>query len=535
VLTDPTDALAVANADFADRLRLVKPGDWERPTPCTEWDVRALVNHAVGGNLRYTMLLHGVPEYEVEATRAADTLGEHPLASFLTTAAEVLAAFRALADLQARFGPAAAHRYVVSFAGGVEDVRSVLELAGRARLPEPVPLDVVPLFESLDALAGAGRILAACFADAGYRRHLDARGRRQEVMLGYSDSTKESGFLAASWGLYRAQEDLVRVCAEHGVELTLFHGRGGAIGRGGGPSNRAIRAQAPGSVAARLKLTEQGEVVADRYANLAIARRHLEQLANAALLTSTPAHDRRAAEGAKRWRSTMDDLAERGRTTYRSLVWDDPAFGRFFRAATPIAEISQLHLGSRPASRAAGEGEEPSLERLRAIPWVFAWSQSRANLPGWYGLGTALADLRRETPGRDALRRMYADWPFFASTLDNAELALARSDLTVARAYAELAGDDPDGRRIWSTIEDEHARSVEAVLDVTGRSRLLENLSVLRRSIDLRNPYVDSLSELQVRLLAQLRATDDERERARLLSLVALTVNGVAAGLQGTG
>ena len=462
--------------------------------------------------------------------------------------AEVLDTFRAIGEIQARFGPAACHRFVVSFTTGPRDVLDVLHLAEAAGLA-PGVLDVVPLLESRQALGSAGEMLGALLRDPTYREHIRARGDRQEVMLGYSDSNKESGFLAASWLLYKAQEQLVE--ATRGVvELTLFHGRGGAIGRGGGPANRAILAQAPGSIEGRLKLTEQGEVVAARYGHPELAQRHLEQLTNAVLLSSDPAHARIARAAAARWRAVMDELAERASRAYRALVWDDPGFAAFFVAATPYVELAALPIASRPAARsrvgrsqragtltrAAAQG--PDLEPIRAIPWVFAWGQNRTNLPGWFGLGAALSEFRgRHGPaGAATLSAMHEAWPFFAVALENAELSLARSDLAVAQRYAELAG--PGQLGIWTTIRDEHERSVAAVLAVTGRAKLLEGAPGLARSIELRNPYIDCLSEIQVRALATLRSLPrdaDPAERERLLRVVHLTVNGVAAGLQVTG
>ena len=471
-------------------------------------------------------------------------------------AAEVIATFRAIAAIQGRFGEAAAHRFVISFTRGMGDVHAALELASRAAdatvpagltgglAPATPALDVVPLFESADALQGAGAILDELLRDPAYRAHLAGRGERQEVMLGYSDSNKESGFLAANWLLYRAQEQLVAAARRHDVELTLFHGRGGALGRGGGPTNRAILAQAPGSVDGRLKFTEQGEVIAARYANPSIARRHLDQVANAVLLASTPEHEASVAEAARGGAPILDDLARRAEAAYRSLVWDEPDFAEFFTAATPISELSALRIGSRPASRGrASKGPGPSvpaavsIAELRAIPWVFAWSQSRVNLPGWYGLGTAIEDYvnDRGAGAMDELAELYGAWPFFAAVLDNAEMSLAKADLGVARTFARLAS-GPDADRLWGRIEDEYRRSVASLLRLVGRERLLDNLPVLQRSIGLRNPYVDSISELQVRLLARLRAMpDDDPERDAVLRLVQLAVNGVAAGVQNTG
>jgi phosphoenolpyruvate carboxylase len=338
--------------------------------------------------------------------------------------------------------------------------------------------------------------------------------------------------------LHRAQGELASTARRLGVELTLFHGRGGAIGRGGGPTNRAILGQAPGSIDGRLKLTEQGEVVAAHYANPHIAARHLEQVAGAVLIASTPEHDASLEPAIAEGGPILDELAAASRRAYRALVHDDPAFATFFRDVTPIAELSNLRLGSRPAARGRqGRESAPSIDELRAIPWTFAWSQSRINLPGWYGLGTALEAYRAAhgEAGLDVLARLYRSWPFLNSLLDNAELSLAKADMGVARLYARLATNRGDDRR-WAAIEAEHERAVTLLLRVTGRDRLLDESPVLQRSIALRNPYVDSLSEVQVRLLARLRALEpDDPERAQVLRLVQLTVNGVAAGLQNTG
>ena len=449
---------------------------------------------------------------------------------------EVTATFRAMSAIQSRYGIEACHRFVVSFTASATDVLDVLELARLSAGRKPPVLDVVPLFESSGALEGAGPILAAMLDDPVYRAHLAARGDRQEVMLGYSDSNKESGFLAAAWQLHGAQSGLVEVATERGVELTLFHGRGGAIGRGGGPTNRAILGQAPGSVAGRLKLTEQGEVIAANYSDAVIARRHLEQVTAAVLLASAPEHDAALRRAVAVGAPIMDELAATSRAAYRALVHDDPAFAAFFRDITPIAELSALRLGSRPAARGRAD-EAPSIDRLRAIPWTFAWSQARINLPGWFGLGTSLERYREVhgEAGLDAIARLGRDWPFLRSLLDNAEMSLAKADMGVARLYAALAHGDGDARR-WAAIETEFHRTVAMLRRVTGRERLLDEAPVLQRSIALRNPYVDSLSELQVRLLARLRALPaDDPERDRVLRLVQLTVNGVAAGLQNTG
>jgi phosphoenolpyruvate carboxylase len=450
-------------------------------------------------------------------------------------AREVLATLRAIRDVQAAFGPEALPRYVISFTRRPADVTAILELDAHAS-PDagPLELDIVPLLESRDALAEAGPLLEALLTDRAYRPHLERRGMRQEVMLGYSDSNKEVGYLSAAWSLYRAQEQLVAVARESGVQLTLFHGRGGTIGRGGGPANRAVLAQAAGSVEGRLALTEQGEMIAERYPSPTIAQRHLEQLTSAVLLASRPGHAWITAEQADRWRPMITELAALAEDAYRRLVWSDPDFERFFHRATPIDELSRMELGSRPARRG---GDEPSLESLRAIPWVFAWAQSRTNLPAWFGVGTALATYADRHPdGRRHLADAHRDWSFFRSLIDNVELGLAIADPMLAARYAGLAGDDPSMRRIADAIEAERRRTAAEVATLTGAERLLEASPRLRRSIDLRTPYVDVLSVLQVHALERLRGGGmDAEERRATEELLQLSVSGVAAGLQHTG
>jgi phosphoenolpyruvate carboxylase len=477
---------------------------------------------------------------------------------------EVLATFRAVAAIQRRFGEDACHRYVISFTRTADDVMAVLQLADLAAagivptvatggfVRGQANLDIVPLFESADALAGCGEVMERLFANPDYRRHLQSRGNRQEVMLGYSDSNKESGFLSAVWMLYRAQSRLAEVARRNGVELTLFHGRGGAIGRGGGPTNRAILAQAPRSIDGRFKMTEQGETVAANYSNPTIAEHHLEIVASATVIASTPEHDDCVAEVDARGKKLMDDLADRARVAYRSLVYDDPGFPEFFRAATPVAELSAMALGSRPARRPSVEpprrlsqqvwvveptAPAPGIESLRAIPWVFSWAQARIGLPAWYGLGSALKAYRRAhgSKSTEKLAALYRDWPFLSSAFDNAELILYRSEPQIAGLYAALAA-SASGERLWARIRAEYELSIAELSLVTGRKELLETDPGARRSIRLRRPYIDPLSHIQVHYLARLRALPaNHPDRDRVATLVQLTVNGVAAGLQNTG
>jgi len=422
---------------------------------------------------------------------------------------EVLVTMRAIAGIQRRFGPDACRRYVVSFARSAGDILAVHQLAAASGARPR--LDVVPLFETADDLARCVEIVD----------RVAGRRRRLEVMLGYSDSAKESGPVSASLALYDAQARLVAWAHERRVELTLFHGRGGALGRGGGPANRAVLAQAPGSLGGRFKVTEQGEVIFARYANPAIGRRHLEQTASAVLLASTPAVEERARRAAEDFAGLASTIDAAARAAYRGLV-ESHGFEEWFAQVSPIDELGRMRLGSRPARR----GGSRKLADLRAIPWVFAWSQMRLNLPGWYGLGSGLAAARLEE-----LQRAYRDWPLFNVLLDNAEMSLAKTDRRIAAEYLAL-GHRPD---LSEQLLEEYDRTVERLLAVTGHTRLLEERRVLSWAVELRNPYVDALSHLQLRALRGLRSGARGRERGRLEGLLLLTVNGVAAGLQNTG
>jgi phosphoenolpyruvate carboxylase len=437
---------------------------------------------------------------------------------------EVLATLRVVADLQRRLGIEACRRYVVSFTRDVADVAAVYELAAHAARDAghaPPLLDVVPLFETSDDLRRAPSILEEMLDLEPVQRRL-AEGAGLEVMLGYSDSTKEIGPVSAALALHEAQAKLAEWAAARGVRITIFHGRGGALGRGGGPANRAVLAQPPGSLQGHFKVTEQGEVIFARYGNPAIALRHLEQVASAVLLASSPSVEARSRRAAEEFGDLTGRMDEAARTAYRDLV-ETKGFEEWFGRVSPIEELSSMRIGSRPARRQSSL----RLEDLRAIPWVFAWSQMRLNLPGWYGLGSALADAELEE-----LRRAYSEWPLFNVLLDNAEMSLAKTDRRIAARYLDLGG-RPE---LTSRVLDEYDLTTERVLAVTGHRRLLENRRVLSWAVELRNPYVDALSHLQLRALRALRAgVDDGGERERVRRLLLLTVNGVAAGLQNTG
>jgi phosphoenolpyruvate carboxylase len=441
-------------------------------------------------------------------------------------AAETLATLRAMAAIQARYGVDACRRYVVSFTRTAADLAAVRALARLAVPDGSLQVDVVPLFESRADLEAAPAVLDAWAALPGTAAWLEARGRRMEVMLGYSDSAKDAGFLAANLALYQAQAALAAWAERHRVDLTLFHGRGGALGRGGGPASRAVRGQAPGSVAGRFKVTEQGEVIFARYGTPAIGRRHLEQVTNAVMVASTPQAEAVLREREARFAAAAARMASASEAAYRDLVGQE-GFAEFFAKVSPVEELSGLRIGSRPARRDA----RPDLASLRAIPWAFAWTQNRCNLPGWYGLGAGLDAVAAEPGGRETLAAMYASWPFFSSLIENAEMSLAKADPLIAELYLTL-GERPD---LAAAIRQELRRTRALVTEVTGHDRLLGRRPVLRRAVELRNPYVDALSFIQVRFLAELRASPPPPDRDRVASLVLLTVNGVAAGLQNTG
>ena len=435
---------------------------------------------------------------------------------------EVLDTLGVIASLQARFGQDACRRYVVSFTRDVDDLAAVYELAAHATGGVAPTLDVIPLFETVGDLRRAPAVMEAMLHLQPVRRRLAGSAPRLEVMLGYSDSTKEVGPLSASLALYGAQAALTEWAAKRGIRLTLFHGRGGALGRGGGPANRAVRAQAPGSVGGHFKVTEQGEVIFARYGNKAIARRHIEQVAAAVLEASAHRTGARSKPAAARFRGLAVKVDEAARTAYRALL-EAEGFEEWFAEVSPIEELSRMRIASRPARRSVGR----RLDDLRAIPWVFAWSQMRLNLPGWYGLGSGLAAAPLEE-----LRSAYASWPLFNVLLDNAEMSLAKTDRRIAARYLDL-GSHPS---LAARLLGEYDRTMDRVLAVTGHKRLLEDRRVLSWAIELRNPYVDALSHLQLRALRAMRATGSgRRERALSERLFLLTVNGVAAGLQNTG
>jgi len=457
------------------------------------------------------------------------------IAGFSEGTRETIDTFRMLRSALSGIHGGAIQTYVVSGTEGPADLLEVLLLMKEASLAgaggERAWLRVVPLFEAGETLARAPETMDRLLREPVYREALRAVGDEQEVMIGYSDSNKDVGYVASGWAAYRAQTELAEVIAGHGARWLFFHGRGGAIGRGGGPTNDAILALPPGTVDGRLKMTEQGEVLAAKFSVQEIAHRELELATSAMLAASAPRADGGEAddERAELFDEVVQEMAERSAEVYRSVVHDDPDFPEFFSAVTPLEEISRLRLGSRPAKRQADGG----IDALRAIPWVFSWTQSRIVLPAWLGLGSALADAR-ERHGVELLREMTADWPFFATLLANAEMALAKADLQIARRYVALWDNTSARERIWGVLEAELKLAERELLQVRGNERLLDGEPVLQASIDRRNPFVDPLSFIQIELLSRRRRADgDDGEELGRVSL--LTINGIASGLRNTG
>jgi len=443
-------------------------------------------------------------------------------------AAETWALFQLLGRARQLYGPDLLGPFIISMTRSAPDVLAVLLISRWCGCSDC--MSIVPLFETIADLEAAPQVLAELFSLDIYRAHLATCENLQTVMIGYSDSNKDGGYLTANWALYQAQEAIAGVCRQHGVKLTLFHGRGGTVARGGGPANRAIRAQPPGTLDGRFRLTEQGEIITLRYGNPALAHRHLEQIVNAVLLASAPPEASGAVQESPQWRGAMAAMSPAAQEAYRQLVHETPGFLEFWQAATPLDEIRRLYIGSRPVARAAGAMD---INKVRAIPWVFSWMQSRFNLPGWYGLGTGLVALG----SLDLLREMYSRWPFFQALLDNAEMSLLKADMGIAALYADLVPDRFLAERIFTQISAEYDRTVQAIQNITGHTRLMDNEPVIQRAIHLRNPYIDPLNYLQVEMLRRLRALSnpDGKEAEALREVIVLTINGIAAGLRNTG
>jgi phosphoenolpyruvate carboxylase len=451
-------------------------------------------------------------------------LSSHPGVTAET--AETWAMFQLIGRVCKVYGPELLGPLVISMTHSAADVLTVLLLARWAG--SDCALQISPLFESIADLKSAASILESLFTSEVYRLHLSTCNNEQIVMIGYSDSNKDGGYLMATWALYQAQEQIARVSREYSVTLTIFHGRGGTVARGGGPANHAIQSQPPGSTNGRFRLTEQGEVIASRYSNPELAHRHLEQIVHAILLAFAPAEQERA-DVPTSWRQALDLMGAASQKTYRSLVYGTPGFVQFWQEVTPIDEIKRLHIGSRPAARS----QTGAIEQIRVIPWVFSWMQSRFNLPGWYGLGSGLAAFTDQA----LLRDMYAGWPFFKTLLDNSEASLLKADMDIAALYVELAIDQEAARSIFATIRQEYEHTRQAVLSISGHQSLMELEPLTQNAVQLRDPYIDPLNYIQIEMLGRLRRLPDpDGPGARTLrESIVLTINGIAAGLKNTG
>ncbi|MDB5101589.1 MAG: Phosphoenolpyruvate carboxylase [Cyanobacteria bacterium RYN_339] len=464
------------------------------------------------------------------------------LEEFQPMTREVVGTFRAIARARLVFGAEALGALIISMTTAASDLLTALLFLKSAGLFRALPeggvrttMQVVPLFETIGDLRAAPAIMEGLFADPLYRAHLRQLGNQQEIMLGYSDSNKDGGILTSNWELYKAQQALWQVARRHGLQLLLFHGRGGSVGRGGGPSHQAILAQPPGTIHGRIKLTEQGEVISNKYGLPAIARRNLELVTSAVLEASLrPELHAQPPLDVGRWEAVMEDLSRRAMAAYRAMVYEEPRFVAFFQKATPLELLGNLQIGSRPAKRK----QSNAIEDLRAIPWVFSWTQMRLILPGWLGVGAALDGYLAEAPERHLAlcQEMYRSFPFFRALLSNVEMTLAKADLPIARRYVEgLVPPESGLNEVWQGLEAEYERTCRVLLAITGQPTLLADNGTLRRSIEVRNPYVDPLNYLQVELLARRREQELESERALLDDALKLSVNGIAAGMKNTG
>ncbi|MDX1404437.1 MAG: phosphoenolpyruvate carboxylase [Woeseiaceae bacterium] len=493
-------------------------------------DVRqdALVHRQVVGELLgHDDWLQWKPADRAKRIVRAIELRDSAPESQSVAARKALAVFQAIAFCKRKYGENAIGPFIVSMTEGADDILSVLLLANFSELHNrhfEVPVDIAPLLETVDDLQRGRQILDSLLGNELYQKHLDQRQNRQIVMIGYSDSNKDSGLASARWALQKAQVELAQVVGNHDVELSLFHGRGGTISRGGSKTHAAVLGAPPGTVNGRLRVTEQGEIINEKYGLRGIALRTLEQVAGSvALATAMPEH---RGTDKPEWHDVMQVIADASREAYRKLVYDTANFYEYFRKSTPIDLIERMRIGSRPSSRRAGKG----VEDLRAIPWVFAWTQTRLMLPGWYGLGTGLAAAKDRFDDA-AMRNMFAEWYFMRALTADAEMVLAKADIDIARLYSRLAGDLH--LEFFPIIEKEFELTCELLLEYSDHAALLDHDITLQRAIMLRNPYVDPMSLMQVDLLARWR--ESNYKDRKLFDVLLASVNGIAQGLQNTG
>ncbi|ENH97871.1 phosphoenolpyruvate carboxylase [Gracilibacillus halophilus YIM-C55.5] len=454
---------------------------------------------------------------------------------------EVIETFRMIKKAQDTFGLRAIEVYLISMTDAVSDLLEVLVLAKEAGLYRVYPdgkvvsrIHVAPLLETIDDLKNGPSMIKQLFDIPLYRKHLEARGDLQEIMLGYSDSSKDGGNITANWELYKAQQEIHDIANSYGVKLKYFHGRGGSLGRGGGPLYSSLLSQPPVTLGDGVKITEQGEVLSSRYLLKDIAYRSLEQATSTMMTAIMGLNEENSSNIGlnQEEENAMNLISEYALKKYQSLVFEDPGFIKYFNQATPLHELGDLNIGSRPMKRKGSD----HFEDLRAIPWVFAWTQSRQLLPAWFATGTGIKKYIDEHGNLEMLQRMYRDWPFFTATMNNLQMALTKADLGTAKEYANMVQDQEIGQRIFKQIEDEYYVTKDIVLQITGQDELLDHKPNIKESVRLRNPLVDPLNQLQVQLVSQVRSMDEDNEDyEELLKEALLTINGVAAGLRNTG
>ncbi|MEY2445169.1 MAG: phosphoenolpyruvate carboxylase, partial [Ilumatobacteraceae bacterium] len=481
----------------------------------------------------------GEPE-RVEAL-SSELTTSRPLLGVATAVSELaeseLAILRRAAEALQTFGPKAIENYIISRCESASDVLEVAVLFREVGLltssmssaaPSRLSIGIVPLFETIDDLRAAAEVVEALWSHPSYAAWLATRGGVQEVMLGYSDSNKDGGYLASNWALYQCQASLVDAARRHDVKLRLFHGRGGTVGRGGGSSYHAIIAQPAGSVQVGLRMTEQGEMISAKFADPERARQNLESLV-AAAIESAVLRRSSADDPSPTFVTIAEELATLSQAAYRRLVYETPGFAEWFKKITPVVELSTMNIGSRPASRT----NSGRIEDLRAIPWVFSWSQCRLMLPGWFGVGSAVTEWVGDDDARlTELRDMHERWPWFRTVVSNMAQVLAKTDLTIAARYQTLASDEPGAAQLFETVAAEHARSVWTALAVSGQDDLLYDNPALARGVRYRIPYIAPLNHLQVALLRQWRGGEQSELVQRGIHL---TINGVATGLRNSG
>lgn len=461
--------------------------------------------------------------------------------TFTPETQEIINTFRMIKRAHQTFGERSIEVYLISMAESVSDVLEVLVLAKEAGLYRVYPngqilseIHIGPLLETIEDLKNGPKMMKQLFDIPIYRNHLEVRNNLQEIMLGYSDGSKDGGTLTANWQLYKAQKEIHEIAAKYGVKLKFFHGRGGSLGRGGGPLYSSLMSQPAVTLGDGVKITEQGEVLSSRYLLKDIAYRSLEQ-ATSTMMTAITRHKARADRDVIPNNiavQAMDQISEYSLAKYQDLVFNDKDFLTYFKQATPLNELGDLNIGSRPMSRK----NSARFEDLRAIPWVFAWTQSRQLLPAWYAAGTGLAKYIEETGNLELLQKMYQTWPFFQATINNLQMALIKAELATAKEYTEMIQDKTIAERIYNNIKEEYNLTKELVLKISGQKELLDYIPNIKESVRLRNPYVDPLNLFQVYLISQLRAQETNEEKPdSLLTEVLLTINGIAAGLRNTG